>query len=122
MSRNSSPPSSPHHIGIIISPVGRFLQCRDCQLSLTFPDGAQFGTVAKRFETHSCSSAIRIPAWHNDRRFFIILRYEGRVPVLASCAQCERKFFTPLTLARDAVGAEEYLGQKFDAHQCHGSD
>jgi hypothetical protein len=60
---------------------------------------------------------MRIPAWHNDRRF-VILRYEAKVPVLASCAKCERKFFTPPTLARDVVGAEEYLGQKFDFHQC----
>jgi hypothetical protein len=90
-------------------------------LSFTFPDGAEFGTVAQLFETYSCCSTLRIPAWHNDRRF-IILRYEDRVPVLASCAQCERKFFTPPTLARNAVGAEEYLGQKFDVHQCNGSD
>jgi hypothetical protein len=60
---------------------------------------------------------MRIPAWHNDRRF-VILRHEAKVPVLASCAKCERKFFTPPTLARDVVGAEEYLGQKFDFHQC----
>ena len=117
MSANSPPPSSPHHIGIIISPVGRFLQCRDCQLSFTFADGAQFGTVAKLFEPYSCSSPIRIPAWHNDLRF-VILRYEGKVPVLASCEKCQRKFFTPPTLARDAVGAEEYLGQKFEVHVC----
>jgi hypothetical protein len=100
-----------------MSPVGRFLQCRDCQSSFTFPDGAQFGKVAKLFEPWSCSSPTCIPAWHTDRRF-VILRYEGKVPVLASCAKCTRKFFTPPTLARDAVGANEYLGQKFDVHVC----
>jgi len=63
MSASSPPPSSPHHIGIIISTVGRFLQCRDCQLSFTFPDGTQFGKVAKLFEPYSCSSPIRIPDW-----------------------------------------------------------
>jgi hypothetical protein len=86
-------------------------------LSFTFADGAQFGTVAKLFEPYSCSSPIRIPAWHNDLRF-VILRYEGKVPVLASCEKCQRKFFTPPSLARDAVGAEEYLGQKFEVHVC----
>jgi hypothetical protein len=121
MSANGSPRSSPHHIGIMVSPVGRFLQCGDCQLSFPFPEGTQFGTVAKLFEPYSCSSPMRIPAWRNDRRF-VILRYERRVPVLASCAQCERKFFTPPTLARDAGGAEEYLGQKFEVHQCNRSD
>jgi len=53
MSASSSPPP-PHRIGIIMSPVGRFLQCRDCQLSYTFPDGVKFGTVAKQFESHLC--------------------------------------------------------------------
>ena len=90
MSASSSTPP-PHRISILMSPVGRFLQCRDCQLSYTF---------AGR---------------HTDRRF-VIVRYEGKVPAMASCARCQRKFFTPTTLARDAVGAEEYLGSKFDAH------
>jgi len=40
---------------------------------------------------------------------------------MASCAKCERKFFTPATFARDSVGAEEYLGQKFDVHECEES-
>ena len=85
MSANSSPPFPIHRIGIIISPVGRVLQCRDCQLSYPFPDGVQFGTIAKMFEPYSCSSPTRLPAWHNDRSF-VILRREGKVPVLASCA------------------------------------
>ena len=33
-------------------------------------------------------------------------------------ARCERKFFTPSALIRDASGAEEYLGSKFDVHEC----
>jgi len=113
----SSSPPPPHRIGILMSPVGRFLQCRDCQLSYTFPDGVKFGAIAKQFESHLCLSPIRLPAWQTDRRF-VIVRYEGRVPAMASCAKCQRKFFTPTTLARDAVGAEEYLGRKFDAHDC----
>ena len=106
MSAGSSPP--PHRIGILLSPVGRFLQCRD---------GAKFGAIAKQFESHLCLSPIRIPGWHTDRGF-VIVRYDGKVPAMASCAKCQRKFFTPTTLARDAVGAEEYLGRKFDVHDC----
>lgn len=116
MSASSSTPS-PHRIAILMSPVGRFLQCRDCQLSFTFPEGAQFSTIAKLVGPYQCNSPIHISGWHTDRRF-VIVRYEGKVPAMASCAKCERKFFTPTTLARDAVGAEDYLGQKFDVHQC----
>ena len=117
MSAKSSPPPPPHRIAIIMSPEGRFLQCRDCQLTYTFPDGLKFGVVAKQFDSHSCLSPIRRPAWQTDRRF-VVLRYEGKVAALASCAKCERKFFTPTTLARDPVAAEEYLGRKFDVHEC----
>jgi hypothetical protein len=89
MSASSSTPS-PHRIAILMSPVGRFLQCRDCQLSFTFPDGAQFGPIAKQFGFYRCSSTIRIPAWRTDRHF-VIVRYEGRVPAMASCGKCDRK-------------------------------
>jgi hypothetical protein len=61
-----------------------------------------------------------IPACRTDRQF-VIVRYEGRVPAMASCGKCDRKFFTPTTLARDAIGAEEYLGRKFDVHECEES-
>jgi hypothetical protein len=117
MSASSSPPSPPHRIGIMMSPEGRYLQCSDCQLRFTFPDGVKFGDIAKQFDLHSCTSPIRRPASQTDRRF-TVLRYAGKVPALASCAQCERKFFTPTTLMRDSIGAEEYLGRKFDGHQC----
>ena len=103
-------------------------------MSFTFPDGTQFGKVAKLFEPYSCSSPIRIPDWlienivkdgapvpNRPERRFVIVRYEGKVPAMASCTKCARKFFTPTTLARDAVGAEEYLGKKFDAHECEKS-
>ena len=60
MSASSSPPPSPpHRIAIIMSPEGRFLQCRDCQLTYTFPDGLKFGVIAKQFDTHACLSLIR---------------------------------------------------------------
>ena len=51
-------------------------------------------------------------------RSFVIVRYVGKVPAMASCTKCQRKFFTPATHARDAVGADEYLRQKFDLHRC----
>jgi hypothetical protein len=37
---------------------------------------------------------------------------------MAACAKCERKFFTPNALARDAIEAERYLVHKFDVHKC----
>jgi hypothetical protein len=117
MSASSSPPPPPHRIAILMSREGRFLQCMDCQLIHPFPDGIKFGVVAKQFEAHSCVTPTRTPAWHTDRRF-VILRYEGKVPSMASCAKCARKFFTPTALMRDASGAEMYLGRKFDLHQC----
>ena len=88
MSASSSTPS-PHGIAILVSSVGRFLQCSDCQLSFTFPDGAQFGTIAKQFGSYRCSSPMHIPAGRTDRRF-IIVRYKGRVPAMASCEKCKR--------------------------------
>lgn len=98
-------------------PVGRFLPCRDCQLGFTFPDGVKFGHIAKQFELHSCVSPIHIPGRRSDR-YFVIVRLEGKVPVMASCAKCERKLLSPTTLSSDAVGATEYLRQKFDVHHC----
>ena len=118
MPASSSPPSSRHHrIAILVSPVGRLLQCRDCKLTFVFPAVAHYGTIAKQFEPHLCHPPIRRPGWRTDSRF-VILRYDGKVPAMASCAKCESKFFAPATLAHDAIGAEEYLGQKFDLHVC----
>jgi len=51
-------------------------------------------------------------------RKFVVLKYEGRVPAMAGCEKCKRKFFTPATYARDAIGAQEYLFSKFDHHKC----
>jgi len=59
MSASSSPPHFPHRIAIIVSPdEGRFLQCIDCKLRFEFPDGAEFGTIAKQF-TETCSNDLR---------------------------------------------------------------
>jgi hypothetical protein len=51
-------------------------------------------------------------------RDFVLLRHHGKVPAMASCAKCERKFFTPNIYSRDPVGAHEYLLSKFDRHDC----
>jgi hypothetical protein len=103
-----------------MSPVGRFLQCQDCQLTYTFPDGARFDKIEMQFESHLCLSPIRSQGGQTDRRL-IIVRYEGKAPAMASCTKCERKFFTPTDLARDAAAAEEYIGRKFDSHDCSPS-
>jgi hypothetical protein len=95
MPTSSSPPPSPHRIGILMSAVGRFLVCRDCQLSYTFPDEETFDAIAKQFESHlclspNCSSPGTKPpiGWQTDRRF-VIVRYEGKVSAMASCAKKE---------------------------------
>jgi hypothetical protein len=52
-------------------------------------------------------------------RTFRILAYVDKVPSMASCNKCQRKFFTPGGMfRRDAVGAEEYLGEEFVERQC----
>jgi hypothetical protein len=53
-------------------------------------------------------------------RSFVIVRYVGKVPAMAACTKCQRKFFTPATHARDAVGADEYLRRKYDLHEWPG--
>jgi hypothetical protein len=49
-----------------------------------------------------------------------ILRHDGKVPALASCTKCQRKFFTPASYFNDPFGAREYLQGKFDQHECAG--
>jgi len=120
MSASSSPPPSPHRIAILMSRAGRFLECRDCLLSFEFPAGARYEATAQQFDFHLCRRpAPRIVnvVPHRERRF-VIVRYEGKVPAMASCTKCQRKFFTSATFARDPSGAEQYLGQKFDVHDC----
>jgi len=93
-----------------MSPAGGFLVCRDCKLNLHFSERAEYGVIAQAFDLHSCGSAARR---------IVIVRYEGKVPVMASCSKCEHKFFTPTSIfKRDAVGAEQYLVYKFDLHCC----
>lgn len=51
-------------------------------------------------------------------RTFVILKYADKAPSMASCAKCQRKFFTPNTLLRDPALAEQYLLEKFTCHNC----
>jgi hypothetical protein len=51
-------------------------------------------------------------------RDFVILRFQGNVPMMGSCAKCHLKFFAPNTYFHDAAGALEYLLSKFDRHDC----
>lgn len=124
---SSTPPYSPHRIGIVVSTEGRFLHCNVCKLSYVFPDGVEFGTVAKQFALYPCDSTAGNAnrrtadignAYHGKERCLVILRYERKIPVMASCARCERKFFTPTTFTRDAIAAEQYLAQRFNVHKC----
>lgn len=116
VSESRSSPST-HRISVIMSPAGRFLQCSDCQLSYTFPEGAEYRMIAKNFESHRCFPSSRRSGWQTDSRF-IILRYEDNIPAMASCVKCEEKFFAPATFAGNPVAAKVYLGQRFDVHAC----
>jgi len=53
-----------------------------------------------------------------DQTSLIVLRYVNKTPSLASCAKCQRKFFTPNTYYNDPVSAEQYLRDKFELHDC----
>jgi hypothetical protein len=52
----SSGALSSFRIGIRMCAAGRFVACLDCLLSVEFPAGAHYETIAKRFESHSCGS------------------------------------------------------------------
>jgi hypothetical protein len=54
-------------------------------------------------------------------RAFIILKQVSTTPSLASCAQCQQKFFTPNIYYNDPAGAEKYLLEKFNLHDCFGA-
>jgi len=58
----------------------------------------------------------QIPA---DWRAFVILKKIRGVAIMAGCATCGHKFFTPLALFQDAINAEDYLRGKFSDHECH---
>jgi hypothetical protein len=50
MPANGSPPPA-HRIVILMSPLGRFLQCKDCELSLEFPMGMRLNQIANEYES-----------------------------------------------------------------------
>jgi hypothetical protein len=54
MSTSGSTSLSPHRVAIVMSPCGRFLQCRDCQLEFEFPAGVHFDAIAQQFAFHLC--------------------------------------------------------------------
>jgi hypothetical protein len=37
---------------------------------------------------------------------------------MASCTNCHYKFVTPSTLKGDPTAVEQYLGERFDRHEC----
>jgi hypothetical protein len=49
---------------------------------------------------------------------FVVLRSAGKVPMMAGCLRCGRKFFTPSPIERDAFAAQAYLEEKFARHAC----
>jgi hypothetical protein len=53
-----------------------------------------------------------------DERRFLILKYMGRTPSMATCEQCHLRFFVPLELIKDPAQAELKLRQKFVNHKC----
>jgi PAS domain len=55
MSASIGAKSSPC-IGIRLCDAGRFVACIDCRLSVEFPAGAHYDTIARQFESHSCGS------------------------------------------------------------------
>ena len=56
-----------------------------------------------------------------ERKLVILLQNSGKVPAMAACTKCQRKFFTPDSLLRDSAAAKEYLQEKFDQHDCPDS-
>ena len=72
--------------------------CCGCKLSFRFTDGLQYSAITRQFEFHSCDSS---------HRRLVLVHYEGKVPVRASCAKCEHKLLSPSsTFGRDPIGAE----------------
>ena len=78
--------SSFHSIAVLMSGSGRFVVCIDCHLSLSFPAGARYDTIAKPFESHSCGVPLlskMTPPWrapgHGERLSADNLSFEERL-------------------------------------------
>jgi hypothetical protein len=95
---------------------GRCTQC--CQIFSTSPEATANPEKATRdfytaFTAHQCLAK-------NLGRSLVILRYKDKVPIVASCSACHRKFLTVVAFLHDARAAEQYLLEEFDLHQCSG--
>lgn len=55
-------------------------------------------------------------------RRFLILKYMGKTPFLATCERCHLKFFTPRELGRKPVEADQNLRNRFEIHKCLPED
>jgi len=55
-------------------------------------------------------------------RRFLILKYMGKTPYLATCERCNLKFFTPTELSRKPVDADQNLQNRFEIHKCRLDD
>ena len=49
--------SAPHHLGIVMSAKGRFVECINCRLRLEFLVGVEYDTIDKQFESYPCAVA-----------------------------------------------------------------
>jgi hypothetical protein len=61
-----------------------------------------------------CGTLLSVMADHT----FVILKYTDKIPSMASCTKCQRKFFVPTSLGSDPGLAEQYLLEKFARHTC----
>lgn len=49
-----------HWLGVLMCDLGRFVMCGSCHLSVNFPVGADYATIADQIEPKLCSG--RIPS------------------------------------------------------------
>jgi len=101
---------------------GLFLAGTRARQTLASVRGSQTQTPAPRSANTSLTVVLFLELCQTVRgmaeRNFILLRREGKVPAMAGCEKCQRKFFTPAIYSRDAVAAQDYLFSKFDRHDC----
>ena len=56
------------------------------------------------------------------RQGFVILTRERETPSLAKCGRCQIKFFAPKRIGGHPLSAEEYLWQRYLAHECKAAE
>jgi hypothetical protein len=96
---------------------GRCTQCS--QLFSTPPEARATPEQATRdfyaaFAAHQCLAV-------NLSRSLVILKHKDKVPIVASCSACHRKFLTVVAFLHDQRAAEQYLLERFDLHKCSGN-